>query len=191
LNGPVPVVLRKQRALFPILLGSRWDALPAPIRALHGDDAHIDARGRVEVRGDTRWLPRRLRRMLRMPEPVADAPLRVEIRRDGSVETWTRYFPDACLESHLSPSPRWPGVFAERLGGARLTFGFAVEDGQLRWVTRDVRFLAMPLPLRWFDGIDARCSERDGRYRFDIAVRLPLVGLLVAYAGWLEIANER
>jgi hypothetical protein len=179
------------RALFPTLLGGRWDTLPASVRALHGDDAHIDARGRVEVRGDTHWLPRRLRRTLRMPEPVADAPLRVEIRRDGNVETWTRHFPNACLESHLSPSPRWQDAFAEQLGGARLTFGFAVEDGQLRWITREVRLFALPLPLRWFEGIDARCSERDGRYRFDIAVRLPLVGLLVAFAGWLEIADAR
>lgn len=126
-----------------------------------------------------------------MPEPVADASLQVEIRRDGDKEIWTRHFPDACLKSHLSPSPRWPDAFAERLGGARLVFGFAVEDAQLRWVTRDVRFLGVPLPLRWFDGIDARCSEREGRYRFDIAVRLPLVGLLVAYAGWLEIADAQ
>ncbi|MEP7042786.1 MAG: DUF4166 domain-containing protein [Dokdonella sp.] len=179
------------QALFPTLLGSSWEALPISVRALHGDRAHLDARGRVEVRGDTRWLSRRLRKMLKMPEPIADAPLRVEISRDGNKEVWTRHFPDACLESHLSPSPRWPNAFAERLGGARLTFGFGVEQGQLRWVTRSVRLLGMPLPLRWFEGIDARCSERDGRYRFDIAVRLPLVGLLVAYAGWLEIADAQ
>ena len=126
-----------------------------------------------------------------MPEPAADETLRVEILRDGDNETWTRHFPDALLQSRLGPSPRWPDAFAEQLGGARLTFAFGVEDAQLRWITREVRLFGLPLPLRWFSGIDARCSERDGRYRFDIAVRLPWLGLLVAYAGWLEIVDAQ
>lgn len=178
-----------ESALFRGLLGSRWEALPSRVRLLHKEGALVVARGRTDVRGGHRRLPCALRACLNMPAPVADAPLEVEIRRKGQEETWTRRFPDALLQSRLKPSSRWPDAFEEQLGAARITFTFAIKDGQLRWVTREVRLLALRLPLRWFHGIDARCSEREGRYRFDISVRLPFVGLLVAYAGWLEIVD--
>jgi len=178
-------------ALFPTLLGARWNALPPSVCALHGAQPRVNARGRVAVSGDPRWPARLLRLALGLPEPNADAAIEVTIARDGIGETWRRRFAHARMDSHLRRSPRHPDAFEERLGPARLAFALDGSGNGLRWITRDVRLFALPLPLRWFEGIDARCSERDGRYRFDIAVRLPLVGLLVAYAGWLEIADAR
>jgi hypothetical protein len=49
-----------------------------------------------------------------------------------------------------------------------------------------MRILGVRLPLRWFAQVRARCGAEQGRYRFDIAARLPIIGLLVAYSGWLE-----
>lgn len=178
-------------ALFPALLGPRWNALPYGVRAMHGSDPVVNARGRAAVSGDPRWPARLLRIALGLPAPSADAAIDVTIARDGTRETWRRRFAGARMDSHLRRSPRYPGAFEECLGAARLTFALDDSGCGLRWITREVRLFATPLPLRWFDGIDARCSEREGRYRFDIAVRLPLVGLLVAYAGWLEIADAQ
>ncbi|HEY0232183.1 MAG TPA: DUF4166 domain-containing protein [Dokdonella sp.] len=178
-------------ALFPALLGPRWNALPARVRALHGAEGEVSARGCASVSGNPRWPARLLRGALGLPAPCTNVAVDITINREGFQETWRRRFAGAHMDSHLRRSSRHPQAFEERLGAACLAFTLDDSDGGLRWVAREVRFLGVPLPLRWFDGIDARCSEREGRYRFDINVRLPGLGLLVAYAGWLEVVDAR
>jgi len=175
--------------LFPILLGARWDALPLGVRALHGSQHRVNARGRVVVSGDSRWPARALRGLLGLPPPCADAAIDVRIIRNEVHEIWARRFGDARMQSVLTRSRRHPDAFEEHLGPARFAFALAASGAGLRWVLREARVLAVRLPLRWFGGLIAGCAERDGRYRFEIAVQLPGIGLLVAYAGWLEIVD--
>ena len=94
------------------------------------------------------------------------------------------------MRTELHASARHAGALEERLGPARLTFALEVVDARLHWVTREVRVLGVVLPLRWFRGMRASCGEEQGRYAFDIDVRLPLVGRLVAYSGWLEPVDD-
>jgi hypothetical protein len=35
--------------------------------------------------------------------------------------------------------------------------------------------------------VNAREFERDGRYHFDVVAKLPGVGMLIHYRGWLEV----
>jgi hypothetical protein len=51
-----------------------------------------------------------------------------------------------------------------------------------------VRVLSIPLPRRLHPCVRTFENQRDGRYRFEVEAHLPLVGLLVRYAGWLERA---
>ena len=48
--------------------------------------------------------------------------------------------------------------------------------------------LPLPLPASLFDGVRCREFEQDGRYRFLVDARLPAVGRVVRYEGWLEPA---
>ncbi len=61
------------------------------------------------------------------------------------------------------------------------------DDPGLSWRLVRVRALGLPLPSGWFAGVRAREFERDGRYHFDVAAQLPVVGLLVRYRGWLDV----
>lgn len=174
-------------ALFPTLLGPCWARLPASVRALHGGRASVLAHGRVAVDGDPRWPARMLRALLRMPSPQSDAAIEVEIHQYAGGEIWRRRFGDALLESRLQRCARWPDAFEERLGMAHLAFALDADAARLRWVTREVRALGVRLPLRWFRGVEAACGGDGDRYRFDVSVRLPVIGLLIAYRGWLEV----
>lgn len=178
--------MSENAALFPGLLGARWESLPPSVRAMHGGAPLVRARGRVSVEGDPGWPARLLRALLRLPPPVGDAALEVEIRQHENAETWLRRFPGRAMRSRLRRSARRPGAFEEVIGVSRFAFTPEVAGPALRWVTCEARLLGLPLPLRWFDGVTASCGERDGRYRFDVAARMPLVGTLVAYSGWLE-----
>lgn len=81
--------------------------------------------------------------------------------------------------------------------GAPTSYGIAAEAGEdggdnepgLVWRLVRVRALGLPLPAGWFAGVRAREFERDGRYYFDVAAQLPVMGLLVRYRGWLEVGE--
>ena len=47
--------------------------------------------------------------------------------------------------------------------------------------------LGLSLPRALCGTVLSRSGARDGRYAFDIDARLPWIGRLVAYRGWLEI----
>jgi hypothetical protein len=172
-------------AVFPDLLGPQWSSLPPSVRAMHGGRPLVRARGRVDVEGDMRLPARTLRALFGLPAPVSAAPIEVEIRLHGDAQTWTRRFPGRVMRSRLRRSRR-PGTFEEVIGASRFAFSPHCADGRLYWTACGVWLLGLPLPLRWFDGIEASCGEREGRYRFTAAARLPWIGVLVAYSGWLE-----
>jgi hypothetical protein len=51
---------------------------------------------------------------------------------------------------------------------------------QRRW-----RLLGIPMPRFLLPTGAAREHADGGRFNFDVEIRLPLVGLVVAYRGWL------
>ena len=58
---------------------------------------------------------------------------------------------------------------------------------ELAWTVERARlFGVLPLPARLFDGVRCRESQDEaGRYTFFVKARLPVLGLLVRYEGWL------
>ena len=176
-------------ALFPFLLGDRWNGLPPVVKQMHAANRATFARGRVDVRGDRGLIARAVRACLHMPAPGNELPIEVEIRRDGCRERWLRKFPDADMVSMLQPSRQVPGLFEEQLGFVHAQFALAIDRNALRWEIQRARAFGVPLPTRWFAGARAHCGEKDGRYIFHIAIRLPVMGLLVGYTGWLEITR--
>lgn len=175
--------------LFPRMLGPAWEQLPASVRRLH-DGAAVHARGTARVDGDAHWRARLVRAIAGLPPPAGMIELTLEIRAHATGESWLRRFGRRPMRTELRASARHAGALEEQLGPARLTFAFEVIDARLHWIAREVRVLGVALPMRWFRGMRASCGEERGRYAFDIDVRLPLVGRLVAYSGWLEPVDD-
>jgi Domain of unknown function (DUF4166) len=172
-------------ALFPALLGEQWHALAAPVRCLHGDAVRVRARGVAHVEGDTHARARWLRRLLGLPEPGPAQPVEVTIERDGSGETWTRRFARGHMQSHLARSTDGSHL-CERLGPVTLHFALRRDGDSIDWQLRGGRLLGVPLPRAWLGTVRSRSGSQGGRYAFRIDTRLPLLGRLVAYRGWLE-----
>jgi len=119
----------------------------------------------------------------RLP-PAGRGEVEVEIDASSAVEKWTRH-----IGGRAMPSRLWEqdGLLCERLGLVRFGFRLTVEEGAIVWRVVRVAALGLRLPARWFDAVLARESELDGRYRFDVAAALPVVGMLVRYRGWLHM----
>ncbi len=173
-------------ALFPMLLGSEWDALDESVRKMHGDTPHLRARGEADVGGATNLVARLLRHVLRLPSPGARRPLEFSIERNWNREVWQRDFSGSLMRSVLDHAG---GRLRERLGPMAFLFELRRNGNAIDWKLRGTRLLGVPLP-RWMSGDVLSCSGfRDGRYAFEVHVQMALIGTLVSYRGWLEIVD--
>jgi hypothetical protein len=171
-------------ALFRELLGDALDRVPAPIRALHEANLPRRFEGRAQVRAAQGLLARGLARLVGLPGRDLDAPVAVTIERDGDGEIWTRHFPPRPMRSRL-----WQrdGVLHERLGPVLLRFRLEADATGLTWHPLSASSAGAPAPAALLRGIRARESLREGRYGFDVGARLPGLGHVVAYEGWLDV----
>ncbi len=177
-------------ALFPSLLGdAAWRDLPGPVQHMHGDAPRVVARGEADVEGDNNVIVRMLRRVLGLPSPGMQQALEICIEREGSREIWTRRFARGHMRSVLDRDMESADLL-ERLGPVTLRFQLHHDANGIDWDLKRVSACGLPMPRAWFGQVLSRSSAHDGRYAFAIDTRLPLVGRLVAYRGWLEIVSN-
>ncbi|SEL67068.1 protein of unknown function [Pseudoxanthomonas sp. GM95] len=169
-------------SLFERVLGpAAFAALPLPVQALHGGVGRQCWQGQGQVERGRHPLAVLMAWAARLP-PTGTVPVTVTFDRAAGRERWHRQF-----GTHVMASTLWQrrALLRERLGLVTFDFALAQDDATLDWQVRAVRALGVPLPLRWFGGVQARESADGARYRFLVDVRLPGVGLLVRYDGWL------
>jgi hypothetical protein len=115
--------------------------------------------------------------------------LEICIEREGSREIWTRRFARGHMRSVLDRDMESAHLL-ERLGPVTLRFQLHHDANGIDWDLKRVSACGLPMPRAWFGQVLSRSSAHDGRYAFAIDTRLPLVGRLVAYRGWLEIVSN-
>ncbi|MCB8819059.1 DUF4166 domain-containing protein [Microvirga rosea] len=165
-------------------LGSDTKHLPALIRRIHGSQP-IRLIGRASVEAARNPIARILARAFGFPRTSSDLPAEVCLKPKGSFEIWTRRFGQTIFHSKLW-SEGQPRCLYERFGPFR--FELAIEpcpDGFGLTVTGwHMGFLSLPLSFAPKASALTSVDSQD-RYRFDVAITLPLVGPLVRYTGWL------
>jgi hypothetical protein len=60
-----------------------------------------------------------------------------------------------------------------------------VADGKLSFVVRRWSMFGIPLPRPLAPMGNAFEQEVDGRFNFHVEIKLPIIGLIVRYQGWL------
>src|SRR5262249_20725400 len=112
----------------------------------------------------------------------------VTMQREGASETWQRDFGGHRFRSHLSRAgPAGSGWLRERFGIVSFEMELRIERGRLFYPVRRASGFGLRLPRIVLPSTDDAYEYVDdaGRARFDIAIRLPLLGPLVRYSGWL------
>jgi len=173
-------------ALFPDLLGDEtWRQLPEIVQAMHGSTPLLRANGLADVAGADHLPARLLRRLLGLPQPGPQQALALTIERQGTREVWTRRFARRRMQSVLDRRDGSPLLY-ERLGPATLGFALRHNDDAIDWQLRSLHIFGLPMPPALHGHVLSRSGTRDERYHFSVDVRLPLLGRLIAYRGWLE-----
>jgi len=168
--------------LYARVMGPRFGALPAAVREMHWLCGDGGASGQANVTRGRNPLARLVAVLMRFP-PAGSHPLHVSfVERDG-VERWTRHFGDRKFSSHLSEQA---GQLTERFGAMRFVFDLPSDEHGLAMHISRWSVFGLPLPLALAPRTSAREWEEDSRFHFDVPISLPLIGLIVHYAGWLQ-----
>ncbi|MFK0204232.1 DUF4166 domain-containing protein [Agrobacterium sp. NPDC090283] len=177
--------------LFRRLLGSAFDALPPRLQELHGSGHARQWQGVAEVRRGQGVLARMISAMLRFPAAGKQVPVSVTFTPEKGEERWTRNFAGRHFSSTQSAGTgRDQYLLAERFGMVTVALALVLDRGRLALVPRRWHVLGMPLPgFLLPKGVSFETQE-EGRFRFDVEISLPFVGLVVAYKGTLEPAND-
>lgn len=169
------------------VLGHRFYDLPVEIQAMHDVHGRLVSQGACTVEAGTGHLCRALAKWVGLPAAGESIPTRISIVGRGESEIWTRELGAHRFVSEFTPAN---GSFADhleqRFGSLSFIFALPCDAQGLRMELRRVTWLGVALP-RWLLP-DISASERvdGGRFRFDVQVRLPLLGPLIRYAGWLD-----
>lgn len=181
--------------LFERALGAGFARMPEAVRALHGAVGDGAFRGRAEVLRGRGRLVALVALLFRLPPAMEDGSIRVTMEPHFEVgaERWTRHFPGRRFSSRMRlAGPDGSGRVRERFGPFAMDLAVSAHADGLDMAVTGWRL--GPLPLPRFLRPTTRASERvdaQGRFRFDVALFLPLVGRLVHYRGWLVRCDER
>ncbi|WP_216352914.1 SDR family oxidoreductase [Sphingomonas sp. LM7] len=174
---------RKSIPLYQRAMGARFRALPEQVREMHRLHGDGGARGEgTVIRG--KGVAQLIGRIMDFP-PSGTWPLHVSFAERCGRERWNRDFGGHRFSSELSQARA--GV-VERFGPLRFEFDLPSDSAGLRMVLRRWSAFGVPMPRLLGPRIAAREWQEDDRFRFEVDVRLPLVGPVVRYAGWLEPA---
>ncbi|HEX5183775.1 MAG TPA: DUF4166 domain-containing protein [Allosphingosinicella sp.] len=169
--------------LYARLLGADFDRLPPAVRALHDLNGDGGAAGEGTVARGRGWLARAIGHLMGFP-PAGTWPLYVAFRERNGVETWTRDFGGHRFASALRAVRG--GLIEERFGPLRFAFALPAGPEGLEMHLRRWSAFRLPMPRVLAPSISAReWQDEARRFRFDVAVALPLIGEVVRYSGWL------
>lgn len=172
--------------LYRRVLGRDFETLPPEVRALHDLRAAARATGFCDIERGRHWLSRLVGRVFAMPPAGTGVPVTVTFVPDGTAEAWRRDFGGAVLRSRQEYCPDAPGHLVERFGVLACRLQVAASDTGLDLLLRGVRFLGVPVPRPLWPRIAAGERVRAGLFHFDVAIKLPLAGLLIRYRGGLR-----
>lgn len=170
--------------VFEQALGPRFAELAPALQRFHGLAAHHELRGHVDTEPPDSLAGRVLAWCLGSPRRAATGAIRFELDASSDGETWTRHFPGRTMRSRMACVD---GQLEERMGAARLRFELDVRDGALRLRLVRLRFLGVPCPAWLRPRLLAIETGEGNRLHFHIEARVPGIGRVVGYRGWLDV----
>jgi hypothetical protein len=172
--------------LYRRILGTAFDALPPRVRELHADPDGRCWSGRAQVRRGTGWLARIVGALIGFPPAGDDVPVTVTLAPERDGERWTRNFNGRIFNSvQACGRGKDQHLLVERFGLVSVSLALVVERSRLLLIPRRWCALGLPMPNALLPRGQTFETEENGQFRFDVEIRAPILGLIVAYKGLL------
>jgi hypothetical protein len=169
-------------SLYRRVLGEAFEALPAPVKALHDLPVSTEFSGSAEVIAAGNVIAKIIAWTTGFPTRSYRCEVRVRIEVDADGETWHRDFAGHRFHSRLCEERQH---LVEQLGPHRITFHLITDNTQLIMQPIAWKTLGIPLPRFLWPSISARETEVDGKFHFDVATAFPIIGRVIHYRGSL------
>ncbi|MGJ8584304.1 MAG: SDR family oxidoreductase [Marinosulfonomonas sp.] len=180
-TSPIPEPLYRQ------VLDDAFQTLPAPIQAIHDDTETRVWSGTANIRQGTNVFAKMLCAIFGFPPTSPRTPVEVQFECKNGTETWKRRFGKHGFTSHQKRGTgRNTHLIVERFGPISIALALVVRDEKLYLISRRWTFLGLPLPALFLPGGEIYEAVQDGTFQFNVEIRVPLIGLLVAYTGTLS-----
>lgn len=170
--------------LFQRLLGSAWASLPVSLKKLHVS-GQAEGRAKVEVgKNPLAWL---IAKVVGFPKAGNDIPVKVSFEKKNNGELWQRTFAGQSFSSfHSEGRGNSERLLSEQFGPFKFDQALVVaEDGKLSLIVRNWSMFGIPLPRVLAPMGNAFEHEAGGRFHFHVEIKMPIIGLIVRYQGWL------
>jgi hypothetical protein len=166
------------------------------VRTFHVGAVSVTAAGTVDIAPWRSASARMIGRLMRLPPPAVGLTARLRIVRqaEGTVarEEWIRTFGAACLATRLV---RAGERAAERFGPVELRMRCRATPSDVWFLPDGAALILGPLtfPLPRLVAPQSRAhawSSGDRAFDVEVAVRIPLLGVLISYRGHFLEAEE-
>jgi hypothetical protein len=172
--------------LYRQLLGDAYAMLPAPLQAMHDLTGSLTVEGRASVERGQGLVARAIAALFGFPPSGRDVPVKVDFALHDGREIWRRDFAGRTFVSTQEAGQgRFDRLLCERFGPFAFGIALVCDAERLTLVFRSWSAFGIPMPRGLAPHATAYESVADGRFRFYVEIKLPLIGLIVRYQGWL------
>lgn len=168
--------------------GPRFNELHPLLQELHSHGGAL--RGWVSVDfgiGIAGTIGKRLASKLDIPATAGKHQFEVNIRHTDDALHWDRRFGSSsrmCSTFHPFGSSA-DGYWIERTGPIQMKLAVDIIEGGWHWRCVDIRLRDIPFPDWLLPRTTAYKRIEDGKYRFHVAISLPVIGQVLCYNGLL------
>jgi hypothetical protein len=174
-------------SLYRQVMGEDFHLLPSELQVFHSTVGRVTLSGQCTVIGPNTVIGKLMGWVFALPKTTDKTHFSFEIEANTTAETWRRHFPGRLMTSRMSMIA---GRLVERLGPVDLHFRLKTDSGQLVMLLERVIFCGIPCPGFLLPSVIAAETASPGKLHFNVAARLPLVGLLSEYRGFLNVEPE-
>jgi len=174
-------------ATYEKVMGDSYNQLHPSIQDLHRTGAGRHFKGHCDIERGRNPLAHIIAFFFGFPKSGSNIPVEIKITPDAKGELWERFFDGKRMASHHSMGMgRWSRHVTERFGPISVHMAILNENGNMRIHTRGWSLFGLPLPKFLRPGGDVYETDDDGRFKFYVDLRAPLIGRMCRYVGYFE-----
>ncbi|MBL1150072.1 MAG: DUF4166 domain-containing protein [Armatimonadetes bacterium] len=163
------------------LLDSDFDSLSPQVRRAHS--APLEAFGSADVQGPTSLLGRAAARLLRLPKPGSEVPVRLTVTETEAGQVWDRRFGE---QNFSSVQEIAGGFLAERYGRGTLLLRVFVCNGAVHYEPAGAKLFGITLPKFLSPRVSGVVVATDDGWQVDVEFAAPGLGRICAYQARLS-----
>lgn len=175
--------MNKEKSILILHMGKDFDSLSPLLQTVHVGKIKLE--GISAVRQGNK-IARIICALFNFPEENSHSELSVECVHTRGAMIWKRNFDGLIMESHFKNQGEY---LVEYLGPLTMSFKAVEQQGELHYQFVKTRFLGIPMPKFLSPQVIAFEKEVDNQYQFCVEVKMFSVGLVIAYAGTLQLTK--